>query len=64
MKKLVMISALVIGLSSCTKEEMCFDSTNVYVEDGFVKQSFEDGSVVTLTEAGNLYTPFNNTCEL
>lgn len=51
-------------LTSCEKEEICFDSAKIYVEYDNVKQEFNDGTVVVLGIAGEEYAPYNNTCEL
>ena len=64
MKKLITMSILVIGLSSCTKDEVCFKSSRIFVDNNEIIQEFEDGTQVKLGNQGELYTPFNNTCEL
>ena len=63
--KTLLLSTLLFGvLIACQKEEVCHKATRVYIEDSMVKQSFDDGTVVTLGRAGQNYNAHKNTCEL
>lgn len=73
MKKLIFTLMLLTAIR-CSKEEQCYKSSRIYTISSYhhetgdvvdvVRQEFTDGSSVTLAYAGQIYKPFNNTCEL
>ena len=62
MRKLLILSAII--LASCTKEENCAEASRIFVDGDVIKQEFNDNTIVVLGPRGEVYTPFNNTCEL
>ena len=62
MKKILFVAMLL--LASCSKEELdCPRGTRVYLEDGLVKQSFEDGTIITLADEGDSYEAKQTLCD-